>query len=66
MQAFVYDFDGTIANTFVPSPNGIGVNDACRMAVGTMFGADGFAVFDEIGGLRNRSPLDFMRTFLAA
>jgi hypothetical protein len=34
----VSDFDGTQARTFEPTPDGIGVNEAYRLAIGTVMG----------------------------
>lgn len=52
----VLDFDRTIAETFVPSPNGIDVSTASRHAIDKLFGKKGLEIYDEIGGLRSREP----------
>lgn len=48
------DWDGTIADTFTPSPNGRGVEAGYRHALGAMFGDP--ELLDLIGGLKNRAP----------
>ncbi len=53
---FAFDFDGTIARTFEKSPGGIGVNEANARAVRDVFGPEGAAVYEAIGGLKNRAP----------
>ncbi|MDP3015114.1 MAG: HAD hydrolase-like protein [bacterium] len=63
--AWVFDFDGTIAQTFKPSPSGIGVNEATRMAVGKIFGMPGLAVFDDLGGLRNKAPIEIINEIIS-
>ena len=65
MQACVFDFDGTIAKTFTPSPSGIGVNEVTKMAVCRVFGMPGLAVFDLIGGLRNRAPIEIIGAMIS-
>lgn len=52
----VFDFDGTVANTFADSPNGINVTVATTEAVKQIFGEEGFAVFMAQGGMKNREP----------
>ena len=52
----IFDFDGTAANTFEPSPNNIGVNEAYEQAIFSIFGPAGSEAFQMIGGLQNRSP----------
>ena len=53
---FVLDFDGNLANTFAPSPNGIGVHKAYETAVFKLFGQSGLNKYLETGGLKNRAP----------
>jgi phosphoglycolate phosphatase-like HAD superfamily hydrolase len=48
------DWDGTIADTFAPSPNGWSVEQGYRHALGVLF--DERDLFERIGGLRNRAP----------
>lgn len=60
---FGSDFDGTMAQTFVPSPNGIGVTEAYRLACKAIFGPE-FELYDEIGELDNRSPMEIIRALL--
>ena len=64
-KAIALDFDNTIANTFAPSHSGIGVNEACRMAVARMFGTHGVRAFDVIGGLQNRAPLELIQALFS-
>jgi hypothetical protein len=58
------DFDGTIAQTFEPSPNGVGVNEACIAAILVLFGEKGVACFHRLNGLRNRSPRELIELML--
>src|ERR1700751_1254835 len=53
------DFDGTMFDTFETSPNGIGVNEAYRIAIEQVFDFDREALdrYDEDGGHNNRTPL---------
>jgi hypothetical protein len=48
------DFDGTIANTFEKSPNGLDVPTAYDNALTDIFGSRGLLA--ALGGLRNRAP----------
>ncbi|KKQ35234.1 MAG: hypothetical protein US51_C0011G0002 [Microgenomates group bacterium GW2011_GWA2_37_6] len=50
------DFDGTMANTFVDSPNGFNVTNAYLYAIWELFGENGVRAFHERGGLRNSPP----------
>ena len=52
----VADFDGTLADTFQPSPNGIGVTEAYKSAILSIFGNKGNDLYQQIGGLQNRAP----------
>jgi FMN phosphatase YigB (HAD superfamily) len=52
----VFDFDGTIANTFVDSPNGMNVEKAYRSAIEDLFGESGLKKYDGQGDLNNRAP----------
>jgi hypothetical protein len=55
------DFDGTMADTILKkSRNRIGVNEAYRMAVEKMLGSKGRRLFDKIGGLSNRAPMELI------
>ncbi len=56
MYLLVCDFDGTIADTFSPSPNNIGVSEAYRLAVEELFGNEALEKYFSTGGLKNRSP----------
>jgi hypothetical protein len=48
-------FDGTVAETFERSPNGIGVHEAYNLAVEGLFGAKALKRYMASGGLRNRA-----------
>lgn len=52
----VADFDGTIAQTFEPSPANVDVDVAYEAAVEHVFGKDGVDKYIESGGLQNRAP----------
>jgi len=52
----VSDFDGTIAQTFEPSPNSMAVDKAYDLAVYDLFGKKGMEAYRASGGLRNRNP----------
>jgi len=56
MYALFFDFDRTIAQTFAPSPHGIGVAEAYQLAIIRVFGESTLALYQELGGLANRSP----------
>ncbi len=56
----VMDFDGTMADTFQPSPNEIGVSEAYCLAVEALFGEDGRGAFCAVGGLKNRAPIELI------
>ena len=60
------DFDGTIAQSFVPSPNGIGINEAYRLACDDIFGPRGLMLYDGLGGLQNRAPIELVEVMLEA
>lgn len=53
----IFDFDRTIADTFSPSPSGIGVAEAYDLAVRNTFGQEGHYLYETLlGGLQNREP----------
>ncbi|MCF7834112.1 MAG: hypothetical protein K9M40_02465 [Candidatus Pacebacteria bacterium] len=54
------DFDGTIAETFLPSPNNIGVNQAYEIACEKIWGNVGVKRFHAVGGLLNRAPVQLI------
>lgn len=61
------DFDGTIADTFTPSPRGIGVNEAYRLACNEVFGnPQGSRLFKKIGGIKNAAPRNLIKEILRA
>lgn len=62
---FLMDFDGTIANTFEPSPKKFGVNEAYEFAVKEIFGEEGLITYQAIGGLKNRAPIELVSAILA-
>lgn len=60
-----FDFDRTVADTYTPSPTGIGVNQAYDNAVRTIFGEGGFSFYhDVLGGLKEREPKELTRELL--
>ena len=61
---FVSDFDGTVANTFAESPNGVNVYEAYRYAIKELFGGVGLKVYEESGGLQNRAPEEIVLNML--
>ncbi|NND65720.1 MAG: HAD family hydrolase [Gammaproteobacteria bacterium] len=56
----IFDFDGTVALTFEPSPNNVGVTEAYRRSVADVFGNTTFDAYERQGGLRNRSPSELV------
>jgi phosphoglycolate phosphatase-like HAD superfamily hydrolase len=62
---FAFDFDGTLADTFTPSPNKIGVNEAHQLAIELIFGHEGLDIYNQIGGLQNRAPSELVCDLLA-
>lgn len=60
------DFDQTVAKTIEQSsPRGIDVSVAYRLALEEMFGSDGFALYEELGGLKNQAPIELIKALLA-
>lgn len=57
------DFDGTIARTQEPSPNGMTVDRASRLAVQETL-PEFTKQYDEQGGLNNRAPIEVIRDLL--
>jgi len=55
-STFVLDFDRTVADTFIPSPNGFGVEKNYELSIEELFGPGVLALYRSQGGLRNRSP----------
>lgn len=62
----VVDFDGTVADTFVPSPNNMGVDRAYELGVEQVFGREGLCAYRESGALRNRSCGEVAQELLLA
>lgn len=60
-----FDFDQTIADTFRPSPKKIGVLEAYRFAIKSVFGLPGLSAYERIGGLQNRAPGELVQALLA-
>lgn len=60
----ITDFDGTIADTFSPSPKGVDVNQAYRHATELVLGANGLRAYEEIGGLKNMAPGELVKAIL--
>lgn len=56
----IFDFDGTMAGTFNPSPNKIGVNEAYAQAIFMLWGKDGGKILEKVGGLQNRAPIELI------
>jgi hypothetical protein len=54
----IFDFDGTISNTFEVGPSGVGVNEAYDLAVTKVFGREGRVRYEENGKLMNRAPTE--------
>lgn len=54
----VLDFDGTLAETHVPSPQGVNVEEAYRRAFDTLAGKRG--ILAELNGVQNRTPLELV------
>jgi phosphoglycolate phosphatase-like HAD superfamily hydrolase len=55
-RVLILDFDGTIADTFAPSPQGVTTQSAYERALGAMFGSPELDKYRREGGLMNRSP----------
>jgi len=60
----VFDFDGTVGDTFTPHPTAPGIDQACRQAFTAMFGVAGGSFYDGVGGLKNRSPAEITETVI--
>ncbi len=60
------DFDGTIADTFQPGPNGIGVAEAYRSSILSIFGEKGGDLYHQVGDLQNRTPNELVMALLTA
>jgi len=57
------DYDETIANTFRQNRNGIDVTQAYQIACDQIFGC---RIFEQVGGLKNRTPGELVATILSA
>lgn len=55
------DFDGTMAQTFLPSPHNISVNEAYCGAIDAVFGLDALTKYQQEGGHCNRAPIEIVR-----
>lgn len=61
------DFDGTLFNTGIDSPNGLNVKVACEKAIYDLFKERGREVYNgQLGGLQNREPGELMSLMLTA
>ena len=60
-QLLAKDFDGTVAQTFEKSPNGIGVSENYVLAIESLFGVKAIDQYLENGGLRNRAPIEVVQ-----
>lgn len=61
----VFDFDGTVVQTFEPSPHGMGVTEAYMESIGLIFGRKGLDIYEQIGGLQNRAPSELVHVLLS-
>ncbi len=59
-----FDFDGTIANTFEPSPQGLGIYEVHDLVIEKMFGERGLEVYRRTGGLQNMAPSELVASLL--
>src|SRR3989338_3186708 len=60
-----FDFDNTIAQTFVPSPNNLGVLEVHDYVVKDIFGEKGLTIYkNKLQGLQNRAPLELVHQLL--
>ncbi|MDP2641692.1 MAG: hypothetical protein Q8P21_00120 [bacterium] len=66
MQLCLSDFDGTIAQTFVPSPRGVGVHEAYSLSLRQIFGDTGVMLYQLVGGIQNRTPGELLEAVLVA
>jgi len=55
------DFDGTLVNTYEDSPSGWNVEKASRVAIEEVLGEDGLRIFNEVGGVKSRAPIEIVR-----
>lgn len=61
-----FDFDGTIADTFIKGPKGIGVNEATALALADILGQDSLEFYtSSLGGLKNRAPSELILDMLS-
>lgn len=65
-RLLVSDFDGTMFDTFEPSPNGIGVNEAYRLAIEAVFDFDSTALerYQADGEHQNRTPTEIAHSLM--
>jgi hypothetical protein len=54
----LFDFDGTQAQTFKPSPSGVGVEENYENTIREIFGDEILDTYNEQGGLQNRNPIE--------
>ena len=57
---FLFDFDGSIAQTFKPGPFGISVKEAYERSIYDIFGGDGLVTYEQLGGLKNRAASELV------
>ncbi len=60
MHILASDFDGTIADTSLPSPEGRTVSTATESALVQIFGQTGPVLLDQIGGIQSRAPYELV------
>ena len=63
---FLFDYDGTIADTAALSPNGINVAEAYKKSIQAVFGERALKKYECNGGLRNRAPSEVVYELLDA
>jgi hypothetical protein len=61
-----FDFDGTAAKTFEPSPAKIGVKEAYALAVKDVLGNRGLDIYNEKGCLKNQAPSELVASLLGS
>lgn len=64
-RLLVFDFDGTVADTFTQSAGGMGVEQAVAHSLRDVLGEEAECYFLETGGLRNRAPSELIEGILS-
>lgn len=60
----IFDFDNTIAETFLMSPGVLNVEKAYEQTIADIFGQEGIKVYYKMGGLKNRAPSELVHELL--